>query len=91
FLAVDDIDWIEAAGNYVRLHAGKQTHQMRATLSDMEGRLDSNLFVRIHRSTLVNITRVKEIQPTFHGDGVVILHDGSELPVSRTYRANLTA
>ncbi len=89
FLPVDEIDWVEAAGNYVRLHAGGHVHQMRESLRHLEGRLDPAQFVRIHRSTLVNIACVREVQPMFHGDAVVILQDGSELPVSRNHRSNI--
>ena len=86
FLRTDEIDWIEAADNYVRLHVGTESHLLRETLSSLEGRLDSAKFMRIHRSTVVNVDRMKELQPWFHGDYVVILHDGTRLNLSRTYR-----
>ncbi len=89
FLRADEIDWIDAAGNYVRLHAGKETHLVRETMSGIEARLDRERFVRIHRSAIVNLERVKELQPWFHGDYVVLLRDGTRLTLSRGYRANL--
>ncbi|HUJ21699.1 MAG TPA: LytTR family DNA-binding domain-containing protein [Bryobacteraceae bacterium] len=86
FLRKDEIDWIEAADNYVRLHVGTDSHLLRETLGALESRLDSSKFLRIHRSTVVNIDRMKELQPWFHGDYVVILQDGTRLNLSRTYR-----
>jgi two-component system LytT family response regulator len=86
FLRTDEIDWIEAADNYVRLHVGQDSHLLRETLGSIEGRLDPNRFMRIHRSTVVNVDRMKELQPWFHGDYVVILQDGTRLNLSRTYR-----
>jgi len=86
FLRTDEVDWIEAADNYVRLHVGQDSHLLRETLGALEGRLDPNRFMRIHRSTVVNIDRMKELQPWFHGDYVVILQDGTRLNLSRTYR-----
>jgi two-component system LytT family response regulator len=86
FLRTDEIDWIEAADNYVRLHVGMESHLLRETLGSLEGRLDASKFMRIHRSTVVNIDRMKELQPWFHGDYVVILEDGTRLNLSRTYR-----
>ena len=89
FLKAEEIDWVEAAGNYLRLHAGGETHLLRETMNALDGRLDPARFVRIHRSTLVNLERIKEIQPLFHGDYVVLLRDGTELTLSRTYRARV--
>jgi two-component system, LytTR family, response regulator len=89
FLRVEEIDWIEAAGNYVRLHVGKETHLLRETMNSLEGRLDGQQFVRIHRSTIVAMDRIKELQPWFHGDFKVILKDGGELTLSRGYRQKL--
>jgi len=86
FLKIGEIDWIEAAGNYVRLHAGRQAHMVRETMHGIEARLDPEKFLRIHRSTLVNIDRIKELHPMFSGDYAVILHDGTELSLSRNYR-----
>jgi two-component system LytT family response regulator len=89
FLRLDEVDWIEAAGNYLKLHVGKDFHLLRETVNNLEGRLDPKQFLRVHRSTIVNIDRIKEFQPLFHGDYVVILQDGTQLPVSRTYKQRL--
>jgi len=89
FLRVEEIDWIEAAGNYVRLHVGKEAHLLRDTMSSLEARLDPKRFLRIHRSTMVNIERIQELQPLFHGDYVVILRNGAQLNLSRGYRQRL--
>jgi two-component system LytT family response regulator len=89
FVRVDDIDWIEAAGNYVRLHVGKEEHLLRQSLSALESKLDAGRFVRIHRSTIVNVERIRELQPAFHGDYVIILHDDTELALSRSCRDKL--
>jgi two-component system, LytTR family, response regulator len=89
FLKTGEIDWIEAAGNYVRLHVGDEVHLLRETMSNLETRLNSGKFLRIHRSTMVNIERVKELRPMFHGDYLVLLHDGTELTLSRSYRPKL--
>ncbi len=89
FLKTKDIDWVEAAGNYLRLHVGSAEHLLRETMNNLEARLDPEHFWRIHRSTLVNVDRIRELQPLFHGDYVVILRDGKELTLSRTYRRNL--
>lgn len=89
FLRTDDIDWIEAAGNYVRLHLGEDSHLFRETMNNMEGRLDTRRFVRIHRSRIVNTDRIKELQPWFNGEYVVVLQNGSRLTLSRGYREKL--
>jgi two-component system LytT family response regulator len=89
FVPVETIDWLEAEGNYVRLHCGKEAHLVRATLSGMEEQLDPRRFTRIHRSTIVNLDRVKEVRPWFAGDYLVKLHDGAELRLSRRYRDHL--
>jgi len=89
FLKNDEIDWIEAAGNYVRLHVGTETHLLRETMSAIQKKLDPALFIRIHRSTFVNIEKIKELQPWFHGEYVVIMRDGTQLTMSRSYRSNL--
>lgn len=86
FLRADSIDWIEAADNYACLHCGGTTHIVRETMNALEGRLDPSRFVRIHRSTIVNTDRIRELQPWFRGDYRVILHDGTELALSRSYR-----
>jgi two-component system LytT family response regulator len=89
FLRSEDIDWIEAAGNYVRLHLGEEAHLFRETMNRMESRLDSRRFVRIHRSRIVNTERIKELQPWFNGEYVVVLTNGKRLPLSRGYRDKL--
>jgi two-component system, LytTR family, response regulator len=89
FLRTEEIDWIEAAGNYVRLHLGTESHLFRETMNRMESRLDSRRFARIHRSRIVNTERIKEMQPWFNGDSVVILRDGTRLTLSRGYRDKL--
>ncbi len=85
FLKPADIDWIEAAGDYVMLHSGDAKHMLRDSMTGMESRLDPSLFVRIHRSTIVNIDRIKELKSYFHGDYLVYLRDGRELRLSRRY------
>lgn len=89
FLKTDEIDWFEAEDNYVRLHVGKDSHLFRETLSSLETRLDPGRFLRIHRSTIVNIDRVKELQPWFHGEYRVVLVTGDELTLTRNYRHKL--
>ncbi len=91
FVRTADVDWIEAAKNYVRLHVGDRTHIVRATLTGLEQRLDPERFRRISRSALVNLDRVRELQPWFHGDAIVILHTGARVTLSRRYRQNLLA
>jgi two-component system LytT family response regulator len=89
FLKTDEIDWIEAAANYVRLHVGRDSHLLRETMNALEARLDSEKFLRIHRSTIVNIERIKELHPLFRGEHLVILHDGTRLTLGRNYRDRL--
>ncbi len=89
FLKVEEIDWIEAEGNYVRLHCGAQSHLMRETMSGMEARLDPDQFLRIHRSQIVNIDAIKELKPLFRGEYTVSLHSGRELTLTRSYRDRL--
>lgn len=91
FVRTADVDWIEAAKNYVRLHVGDRTHLLRSTLAALEQRLDPERFRRINRSALVNLDRVRELQPWFHGDGIIILQTGKRIPLSRRYRHNLLA
>jgi two-component system LytT family response regulator len=86
FVRTEEIDWIEADGDYVRLHAASKNHLVREKIGDLEKRLDPSEFIRIHRSTMVRIGRIKELQPLFSGDYMVTLHDGRKLPLSRTYR-----
>lgn len=89
FVKVSDVDWFEASGNYVRVHVGKVHHLIRETMHHIETQLDPAMFVRIHRAVIVNIDRIKELQPWFAGDYVVILRDGRQLKLSRTYREHL--
>ena len=89
FVKVHTIDWIEAADNYACLHCGAETHALRETMNALESRLDPNRFVRIHRSTIVNVDRIKEMQPWFRGEYRVILQDGAQLTMSRSYRERL--
>ena len=86
---VADIDWIEADGDYVSIHAGSKTWLMRETIAAVELRLALSGFVRIHRSTLVNVDRVKELRPQDKGEYAVLLNDGTELKLTRHYRAAL--
>jgi two-component system LytT family response regulator len=87
---VDDIEWIAAAGHYVELHAGNATHLVRDSISALEPRLDPARFVRIHRSVVVNVDHIREMQSAFHGEFVVTLHSGARLRCSRTYAEGLT-
>jgi two-component system LytT family response regulator len=89
FLRTDDIVWIEAAGNYVRLHLADDSHLFRETMNGIEARLDPRRFVRIHRSRIVNSDRIKELQPWFNGEYVVVLQNGTRLTLSRGYREKL--
>ncbi len=89
FLKVEEIDWIDAAGNYVRIHTKGDSHLLRETMSRLETRLDPSTFLRIHRSTIVNIERIKELQQQFHGDYLVVLRSGQRLTLSRSYRDKL--
>jgi two-component system, LytTR family, response regulator len=89
FLRAEDIEWIEAAGNYVKLHVGAETHVFRETMNSLEARLNPSVFFRIHRSHIVNIERVRELQPWFNGEYVVFLTSGARLTLSRGYREKL--
>lgn len=90
-LKVDDVDFVEADGNYAKLHVGRATHLLREKMNDLEGRLDPARFVRIHRSIIVNLDRIKEMHPHFNGDYIVVLEDGRQLRMSRTRRERLEA
>ncbi len=90
-LRTDEIDWIAGAGVYVEVHAGKRRYQLRQTLTALEQRLDPARFVRIHRSTIVHVNRVRELVPHLHGEYGVILEDGTNLKLSRNYRDRLVA
>jgi two-component system, LytTR family, response regulator len=89
FVRTEEIEWIEAAGNYVRLHMKDQSHLFRETMNQMEARLDPHRFFRIHRSRIVNTERIKELQPWFNGEYVVVLQNGTQLRLSRSYREKL--
>ncbi len=89
-LRTDEIDWIEAEGNYVRVHFGKQSSLIRETLSRLAAQLDPRKFPRIHRSGLVNIDRIQELRPWSHRDWRIILRSGVELRLSRNYRDHLS-
>lgn len=86
---IKDIDWVEAAHNYVELHVGKDSHLVRETLNTIEARLAPENFVRISRSVIVNVERIKELQPLFYGEYVITLHNGARLTLSRRYRDKL--
>jgi two-component system, LytTR family, response regulator len=89
FLRTDEIEWVESAGNYVCLHVRGESHLLRETMTGLETRLDPSRFVRIHRTAIVNIDQIKELQPLFHGEYQVVLRDGTELTLSRGYRDRL--
>jgi two-component system LytT family response regulator len=89
FLKLGEIDWIEAADNYVCLHCGKDTHVLRETMSELEARLDPVRFIRVHRSAIVNLDCIKELQPWFRGDYKVMLNDGTELTLTKNHREKL--
>lgn len=86
FIKAAEIDWVEAAANYVRIHSGAETYLMRETMNSFEARLDSNKFIRIHRSIIVNIEKIKELQPCNSGEYIVVLRNGKELSLSRSFR-----
>ena len=88
-LKVDEIDFIEADGNYAKVHAGRKSHLLREKMNELEARLDPAKFVRIHRSIIVNLERIKEMHPHFNGDYIVVLEDGRKLRLSRTRREHL--
>ena len=89
FVRTEEIEWIEAAGNYVRLHLKDQAHLFRETMNQIEARLDPQRFFRIHRSRIVNTERIKELQPWFNGEFIVVLQNGTQLRLSRSYREKL--
>lgn len=90
FVEFRDVDWIEAAGDGVLLHVAKTSHLVRRSLGEVVALLPQDRFLRIHRSTVVNVARVRELQPWFHGEYIVVLHDGTNLKLSRTHRDALT-
>jgi two-component system LytT family response regulator len=90
-LPVREIEWIDAEGDFVRVHVGKTWYLIRETMKTLEDELDGARFVRIHRSTIVNLEKIKELQRFFHGEYVVVLHNGATLKLSRGYRDRLEA
>lgn len=90
FVKIADVDWVEAASNYVRLHTGRETHLLRESMTGIGARLDPRRFLRIHRTAIVNVDRIRELQPWFSGEYIVILQDGTKLKVSRGYREAVT-
>ncbi len=89
FIDVDEINWIESSGNYVKIHLDEESHLVRGTLKGLEEKLHPLKFIRIHRSSIVNIHIVKAIKPWFSGDAKVILENGNTLKMSRNYKAAL--
>jgi len=89
FVRAEDIDWVEAADNYVCLHVGSATHLLRETMNSIESKLDPKQFLRIHRSTIIHVDRIRELQPWFRGDHLVILNNGQKLTLSRNYKEAL--
>jgi two-component system LytT family response regulator len=91
FVRFDDIDWVGVDGDYAQVHVGKETHLVRETLGEIERRLPASKFVRVHRSSIVQTSRIKTIQPWFKGDYVLTLHDGTRVTSGRTYRERVQA
>jgi two-component system LytT family response regulator len=91
FVRAEDVDWIDAEGNYVALHAAGRRHLVRDTIKSLESRLDPAKFVRVHRSAIINVDRLRKLQPYFHGEYVITLQDGTTLTSSRTYSDRLRA
>jgi two-component system, LytTR family, response regulator len=89
FIPVDSIDRLSAAGNYVEIHAGGKVHLMREPLAKLAAQLDAAEFIRVHRSHVVKLTAIAELQPMFHGDYELVLHNGERLALSRRYKALL--
>lgn len=85
FIKVDEIEWIEAAGDYVSIHAAQKTHLLRETMSGLMKKLNPRQFVRVHRSSIVKVDSIKELKPYFHGDYIILLKNGKELKLSRRY------
>jgi two-component system, LytTR family, response regulator len=89
FVRAEDISWIEASGHYLTLHAGRDEHLIRGTIRDIESRLDRERFVRVHRSTIVNVDHIKELVPSFHGEYMIVFRDGTRVSSSRGYSERL--
>jgi two-component system LytT family response regulator len=86
---LSDVDFIEATGRYVTLHVGKEQHPLRETMNDLEAKLDASVFARVHRSAIVNLDRIRELQTESHGEVTIVLADGRTLRWSRSYRDRL--
>ncbi len=91
FLKAEEIDWIEAEGDYMKFHVGGRAHLMRETMARLEARLDPKRFIRIHRSTIVNVDRLRKLSPSFAGEYAVVLQDGTKLKLSRGYHDRIAA
>ncbi|MFI5228551.1 MAG: LytR/AlgR family response regulator transcription factor [Gemmatimonadales bacterium] len=91
FIRTEELDWVEASGNYVKIHTATDAHLLRESMKNMEAKLDPKTFVRIHRSAIVNIDRIKELEPWFHGEYIVIMRDGTRLTASRVFSDRLSA
>jgi len=91
FVRTEEIDWVEASGNYVKLHTRSDAHVLRESMKNMEAKLDPKTFVRIHRSAIVNVDQIKELEPWFHGEYIVIMRDGTRLTASRVFSDRLSA
>jgi two-component system LytT family response regulator len=89
FLRSSDIEWVEAADNYVKLHVGREVHPLRETMTALEKRLPADSFLRISRSTIVNVEQIKELHSMLHGEHTVVLRNGTRLTLTRGYRDNL--
>ena len=89
FVKTCEIDWLEAEGNYVRLHSGKESYLLRETITSLESQLDPKVFMRVHRSAIVNINQIQELQPWFHGEYRVMLNGGIQLTLTRSYKDRL--
>ena len=89
FLSIEDIRWVEAEENYVRIHTESESHLLRETIGRLESRLDPRSFIRIHRSSIVNLQYVKEVKHEANGDATVVLVGGEKIPLSRSYRSRI--
>src|SRR2546423_11421893 len=86
FYRTSEIEWCEAAGNYVRLHVGQDSHLFRETMNSLESKLDPRQFVRIHRSTIVNVEQIEQLRSSLGGESTVLLRNGVKVTLSRGYR-----
>jgi two-component system, LytTR family, response regulator len=91
FVAVSDVDWIDAEGNYARLHVGRHTHLVRDSMSALAAKLNAARFLRVHRSVIVNVERIARLQAHAHGEYAILLHDGTRLSSSRAYNSQIRA